>query len=94
MLDVVITKQARLFLQKIPAKHAAQIVSKIDALRADPAAIPSIQLEGYPQFRRVKSGEYRIIYRIEQGALVLCVLRIGKRNDSEVYRHLDTIGGG
>lgn len=91
MLKYTLTKQALRFLKKIPAKHALQIVEKIERLAENPAAIPSVQLEGYPHLRRAKSGEYRIIYRIENGQLMLLVLRIGKRNDGEVYQKLEEL---
>jgi len=38
----------------------------------------------YAPWRRVKSGEYRIIYRIDGNDLHVDI--IGKRNDDEVYR--------
>jgi len=49
------------------------------------------QLEGYPELKRFKSGEYRCIYRVDAGEIVLLVLRIGKRNDGEVYKNLGHI---
>lgn len=91
MLKVFLSKQAKRFLEKIPAKHALQIVAKIDQLANDPNSLPSKQLEGYPMFRRVKSGEYRMIYRVIDGMLKLLVVRIGKRNDDEVYKNLDSL---
>ena len=38
-------------------------------------------------FRRADTGEYRIIYRIDDECLYVAV--IGKRNDDEVYRRFD-----
>ena len=35
---------------------------------------------------RVDSGEYRILYTIEGNAI--CIFRVGKRNDDEIYRNL------
>lgn len=93
MLNIKLSKQAGRFLEKIPAKHAAQIVDKLDKLAADPASVPSVQLEGFPLYRRAKSGEYRIIYRIEDGAIKLLVVLIGKRNDSDIYREMVRILG-
>lgn len=73
------------FLEKIPEKHAGQIARKINAVAADPQERPAHPLKGFPEYFRVKSGEYRFIYRIEDGVLLL-VLIIGKRNDDEIYR--------
>lgn len=86
-----LTNEALAFLRKIPAKHARQIMGKIEQLAEDQKSIPSKQLEGFPTLRRAKSGEYRIIYRIENGVVTLFVLRVGKRNDGEVYRGLQVL---
>ncbi len=86
-----LTKRAEDFLRRIPAKHRKQILEKIELLSVDPSAIPTVQLEGFPQFRRAKSGEYRIIYMEENGEYVIAVIRIGKRNDGEVYKNLNVL---
>jgi mRNA interferase RelE/StbE len=86
MLTLKLSKQAEIFLDTIPIKHAKQIVGKIDKLIEDPNSVQSKQLEGFPQYRRVKSGEYRIIYRVDNGILTLLVVLIGKRNDGQVYK--------
>ncbi|TYG34518.1 type II toxin-antitoxin system RelE/ParE family toxin [Lonepinella koalarum] len=63
-------------------------MAKIDLLVENPLTLQSKQLTGYPTLRRIKSGEYRIIYQINNDILEILVLRIGKRNDAEVYRQL------
>jgi hypothetical protein len=60
-----LTHEALAFLRKIPAKHARQIMEKIERLAEDPKSIPSKQLEGFPTLRRARSGEYRMA-RIER----------------------------
>ena len=55
------------------------------------AATPSIQLEGFPHLRRAKSGEYRFIFQFKDGLITVLVLKIGKRNDGEVYKDLENI---
>ena len=91
MLKYRLTKQALGFLKKIPAKHANQIISKIENLANDPASVQSIQLEGFPHLRRGKSGEYRFIFQFQDGVVTVSVLRIGKRNDGEVYQNLENL---
>lgn len=94
MLKIKLSKHAQSFLRNLPVKHAKQILAKIDKLSADPASLPSKPLTGFPHYRRAKSGEYRIIYRIDEGVLLLLVVLIGKRNDSDVYRDFERIVGG
>jgi mRNA interferase RelE/StbE len=91
MLNIDLSKKTQEFLAKIPRKHAEQIIKKIDKLAEDPAAFKSKQLQGYPHFQRIKSGDYRIIYRIENAILMLYVVRVGMRNDGEVYKGLDEL---
>lgn len=91
MLKYRLTKQTLGFLKKIPAKHAQQIISKIEKLADDPQAVPSIQLEGFPHLRRAKSGEYRFIFQFNDGIVTVYVLKIGKRNDGEVYKNLENL---
>jgi mRNA interferase RelE/StbE len=91
MPKYLLTNDALAFLRKIPAKHAKQIMGKIEKIADNPKSIPSKQLEGYPPLRRAKSGEYRIIYRLSDGVVTVFVLRVGKRNDGDVYRGLETL---
>lgn len=91
MLTIVLSAEASIFLERIPKKHTKQIIAKIELLAENPTSVPSRQLAGYPMLRRIKSGEYRIIYTIVNEVLEVYILRIGKRNDGEVYRRLDNL---
>lgn len=91
MLKIILSKQASLFLDKIPFKHAVQITKKIDLLAQDQNSLPTKPLEGHNTLRRAKSGEYRFIYRIEEEILTIYILKIGKRNDDEVYKNIDSL---
>jgi mRNA interferase RelE/StbE len=84
MYKLDLTKAAGKFLQKLPAKQFRQIVTTIFRLMEQPQPHDSKYLIGYPEYRRVDIGEYRIIYRVDDGTVKICV--IGKRNDSEVYK--------
>ena len=77
--------RSRKDLKKLPSKQQKQVAAKIMALRRDPAPRGSISLAGkWTSCRRVRAGEYRIIYRVEGDTLL--IERIGKRNDGEAYR--------
>jgi mRNA interferase RelE/StbE len=49
--------------------------------------LPSEALKGYSPLRRLKSGEFRIVFAVR--ADVLQVTLIGKRNDDEIYKALE-----
>ena len=85
MLAIRISKRADKDQSLLPAKHRRQIAVKLVQLRSTPSPPDSKKLIGFP-YRRVDVGEYRIIYQVEND--VLQILRIGKRNDAEVYRNL------
>ena len=58
------------------------------ALNVEPLPHDSKQLNGYPGFYRVDSGEYRIVYRFQPDEVLVKVVLVGKRNDDEVYQQL------
>lgn len=87
MLTIKLSKRADKALGKIPAKQAKQIAVRIKQLADDPEALPTVELKGYAPWRRAKSGEYRIIYKIDGD--ILRVALVGKRNDDEIYRLIE-----
>jgi len=38
-------------------------------------------LQGYENFYRLRVGDYRVIYRIDDNELIIIVLKIGSRGD-------------
>lgn len=87
MLTIKLSKRADKSLGKIPVKQAGQIAARIKQLATDPSALPTVELKGYAPWRRAKSGEYRIIYKIDED--ILRVALVGKRNDDEIYRLIE-----
>ena len=87
MLTIKLSKRADKALDKIPAKQAKQIAARIKQLADDPEALPTVELKGSAPWRRAKSGEYRIIYKIDED--ILRVALVGKRNDDEIYRLIE-----
>ena len=84
MRKIDITKSAGKFIKKLPPKQYRQVVGTILSLRENPTPHDSEQLTGYPEYRRVDIGEYRIIYRFDKDTVYIVV--VGKRNDDEVYK--------
>lgn len=73
------------FLETIPPKQKAQIAVKILSLFNDPRPHDSIKLKGGDGDFRTDIGEYRVLYSYTPKDGIK-ILKIGKRNDSEVYR--------
>lgn len=81
-----IGKSALKDLKKLPLKEFKQVMVKILMLQTNPKPQDCKALKGYPGGYRVDQGEYRILYTIEETAI--CIFRLGKRNDDEVYKNL------
>lgn len=79
------------FLKGLQSKIAAQIAKKVLSLNIEPLPHDSKQLKGYPDYYRVDSGEYRIIYRFNPEQDLVEVILVGKRNDDEVYKKLERL---
>ncbi len=75
---------ARKGLRKVPAADAARIDAKILALSENPKPPDAEKLKGGAGELRVRVGDYRIVYEVDEGVLVVVVIAIGHRR--EVYR--------
>jgi mRNA interferase RelE/StbE len=71
-------------LAKLPGEAQRRIARRIDALRANPRPPGAEALKGHADLWRVRVGDYRIIYQIENDRLVLVIVKLGHRR--EVYR--------
>ena len=71
-------------LKKTDKSIARRIVTAIEELSHEPRPVGSIKLSGGDGERRIRVGDYRIIYRAHDDRLVVVVLRAAHRR--EVYR--------
>jgi mRNA interferase RelE/StbE len=71
-------------LEELPAKIKAQVGRRIAALADDPRPATAKMLQGRHGYYRIRSGDYRVIYMIEDDVLVVLVVKVGHRR--EVYR--------
>jgi len=84
MYQVIISRIAEKQLASFPKQVANNITARIDALATNPRPHGSEKLEGGNKEYWIRSGDYRIIYRIEDAHLFVEVIRIGNRRD--VYK--------
>lgn len=61
-----------------------RIVAKMQALASEPRPHGSEKLAGYEDRYRVRQGNYRIVYLIDDDVSVVTIYKIGDRKD--VYR--------
>lgn len=67
----------------IPRTDMTKILRKMESLRNDPHPPGSVKLSGQ-EYYRVRQGDYRIIYQIEDERLIVIVVKVRHRRD--VYR--------
>ena len=70
-------------LRKFDPQVRRRLHAVIDLLAEHPRPPAAIQLVGGAGEWRVRTGDYRIIYEIDDGELIVLVLRLGHRR--EVY---------
>lgn len=75
--------EAQAELQKIPRDIALRILIKLTELESDPLGFHTTALVSQPERRRLRVGDYRVVYTIDKGELVVWVVHVGHR--STVY---------
>ncbi|HUG15523.1 MAG TPA: type II toxin-antitoxin system RelE/ParE family toxin [Thermomicrobiales bacterium] len=82
-----LTPAAARQLRSLPPQTRVRVVARIDALAVDPRPPGCEKLQGSERHHRVRSGDYRIIYRIDDAELIVSIVHMGHRRD--VYRRFD-----
>ena len=80
---VIVKQSVSKDLKKIPKKDVKQILAAIQTLAQNPRPPQSKKLSGQERYR-LRQGNYRILYSIEDDRLIVCVVKVGDRRD--VYR--------
>ena len=73
-------------LKKIDRRVLPQIAEKIDLLADEPRPHGCEKLSGYDNLYRVRVGDYRIVYGVEDRLVLVVVLKVGNRAD--VYQRI------
>lgn len=80
---VELKPSARKERESPPDTWLARIVSKLEALKSDPRPAGCKKLRGYEDQWRVRVGDWRAVYIIDDAARLVSVTRIAHRR--EVY---------
>ena len=84
-----IKRSAEKELRKIHPQDIKRVVLSIQALAREPHPASAQPIKGSGQFLRIRVGDYRIVYEVDEKALEITVTRIAHRRD--VYRGLGSI---
>lgn len=83
---VEFTRKAARQFKKLSKNIQVRISSQIDKLSFDPRLPGSKKLTGQEEIYRIRVGDYRVLYKIEEDKLVILVVEVGHRR--EIYRSL------
>jgi mRNA interferase RelE/StbE len=80
--QVLLAKSAVRELQRLPEKTQVKILDVLDALQLDPRPAGSKKLISSQNTWRVPSGDYRVIYQINDVSRIVDVSAIRHRRDA------------
>lgn len=73
-------------LERLDRPTSRRVIKHIESLSTKPIPSGARPLNGYPGLWRIRVGNYRVVYAIEDGRLVVLILVVGHRR--EVYEHM------
>jgi mRNA interferase RelE/StbE len=82
--SISFARSARKELERFPGALADRILTKIETLAKNPRPAGVIKLQGQTNLWRMRVGDYRVVYSIEDDAVKIEILIIRHRRD--VYR--------
>ncbi len=86
LYDIEWKRSARKELKKLPRETIPKVMTAIGGLAEYPHPIGSRKIIGSEHACRIRIGDYRIVYSVESGRLVIEIIRVRHRKD--VYRNL------
>ena len=78
--EVILSRNALKFLKKLPPTDRERIKEALLKLSQNPWFTQYKKLRGYP-FYRIRVGDYRIIYSVDEESKTVYVVRIGRREN-------------
>jgi len=78
--EVLILRRAQKHLADVPSREYDRIKAAIFALGDNPRPHNSLKLTGRPGWR-LRSGDYRVIYEIDDSHRTVTILDVGNRRD-------------
>jgi len=84
LYQIEFSRQADPQFRNLPSQIQQRLKSRIDSLATAPRPHGSEKLSGVEQLYRIRAGDYRIVYAVEDDRLLVLVVKVGHRR--EVYR--------
>lgn len=84
MWKIELSREATKALLRMPRDQAARIRRKLDDIALNPFGAPNVKkLTAYPGFR-LRVGDWRVVYLVDQDRIVIQVIRIA--STGQVYK--------
>lgn len=80
--SVEVKPSARKELEALPDNVLTRVVGKLEALRETPRPVGCKKLRGYKDQWRIRVGDWRVIYLIDDAAKLISVARIAHRREA------------
>ena len=82
--QVILKPAARRDIKKLAGPDQVRIIKRLESLSENPRSFGAKKLRGAEDLFRVREGNYRIIYQIQDEMLLVLVVKVGHRR--EIYR--------
>lgn len=80
MYRIIIKKRAKKFIDKLPKQEKLRLVTAIEEL---PNGSDIKKMKGNDDLMRLRVGDYRVVYTVDNGELIVLVIDAGNRG--EIY---------
>jgi len=82
--EIEVIRSAAREIRRLDSRVRRRVLAKIESLKADPRPADCPKLTGSEDLWRVRVGDYRVVYTIQDERLVVVIIRARHRRD--VYR--------
>ncbi|MEO0456669.1 MAG: type II toxin-antitoxin system RelE/ParE family toxin [Cyanobacteria bacterium P01_A01_bin.114] len=79
--SLVVPKSVQKQLDKLPTEVYERIFKKVRQLAEDPRPLGSLKLKGKDSEYRIRIGDYRVRYKIDDGKKIVILSRCKHRKD-------------
>jgi len=83
---VIVERQAEKTLRRLPKEVLSRVDRLLMSLAEEPRPAGCKKLRGYENLYRLRVGDWRLIYAIEDDQLVVLIIEVAPRG--EAYRNL------
>ena len=86
LYSVVFKPSVEKDIRRLPASISSRLMERIQGLATEPFPAGTLKLSGAAKLYRLRAGDYRIIYEVDNNARLVTIHYVRQRRD--VYRRL------